>query len=193
MVRQAIVFDFDGVITDGIPLHDEAYQKVFVDAGTACEEFDIEAEAENLLQRFHSILYKLYLRKAKPAPVLEDFLGECEEQGISIAVASSTSSQILEAFLSKFNLLPYFESIVGGDMIDKGKPNPEMIETALERIGFSGEDAVAIDDSQAGITAANKLNMYTIAYTRYIEGELQGAEEYVSDFSEIDIEEMVKY
>ena len=57
------------------------------------------------------------------------------------------------------------ENIFTVDMVEKGKPEPDLFLLAAKTIGYKPEDCIVIEDSIAGLTAAIKANMTPIAFT----------------------------
>ena len=209
---KAIVFDFDGVITNGIPFHDQAYLKIFKRHGINIttdqlhtkigltirevisqifKEFSIKANINDLVEEHRIILYELYKKNANIPEHLIEFLESCNRNNLQIAVSSSTNSNILKMVLQKFNIGNYFNVIVGGEDIEKGKPNPEMIEKALKKLKIEPKCAIAIDDAKSGIIAAKKIYMYTIAYLKYSKNKITEADINVNNFNEINIDKIV--
>ena len=208
MKYKGIIFDFDGVITDSIPFHDEAYLKVFKTVGlqiplellhtkigmTAkevitgiCRDFRLRASTDALTDLHHRILFDIYSKKAKPSPHLKTLIVQFSDMNARIGVASSTNSDILKHVLKKFSIQQYFSVIVGGEKIQKGKPNPEMIMCALDKLNLKASDAIAIDDARSGIIAAKSINMYTIAYLHYSKTPIPESDMSVNDFNKLDV------
>jgi len=104
-----------------------------------------------------------------------------------IGVASSTYSDILQLILEKFGIQKYVSVIIGGESITKGKPDPEMLTCALQKLGIAGQEAFAIDDARSGIIAAKALSMYAIAYLQYSRKPISESDMAVMDFNEIDL------
>ncbi|CCK19450.1 hypothetical protein BN193_04495 [Lactococcus raffinolactis 4877] len=50
-------------------------------------------------------------------------------------------------------LLPYFEVVLSGDDFEESKPNPEIYEVAMARLGVVPEETLVIEDSEKGIAA----------------------------------------
>lgn len=209
---KAIVFDFDGVITDGIPFHDKAYLKIFqkneIDISLkklhkkigltisqvisqVFDEYSKKTDINSLVEKHGQILYELYLKNSIIPEYLIDFIKSCKKNDLGIAVASSTNSKIIQMVLKKFNIANYFNVVIGGENIEKGKPNPEMIEKALKKLEIDSKYAIAIDDVRAGILAAKSISMYAIAYLKYSEKNISEANINVRNFNEIGIDKIV--
>ena len=87
-------------------------------------------------------------------PGVTELLDELENRGIKMAVASSTNLEKTKAHLSHAGLLHRFHGVVGGDMIEKGKPNPDIFLLAAKLLELSPEECIVVEDSPAGIEAA---------------------------------------
>jgi len=95
-------------------------------------------------------------------PGVRDTLSHFRKQGVPMAVASSTVYSITSEHLSYFGLLPYFDAVVGGDMIEKGKPNPDIFLKAASMLGVQPEKCLVLEDSPAGVCAASAAGMKVI-------------------------------
>ena len=51
-------------------------------------------------------------------------------------------------------LMKYFQVVIGGDMVKRSKPQPDIFLKACEELGVEPEEAFAIEDSYNGIRAA---------------------------------------
>lgn len=78
------------------------------------------------------------------------------------AVASSTSSEYVRKYLRVAGLEGYFGEIIGGEMVAKTKPEPEIFLLACDRCGVAPEETVVIEDSENGIRAAHAAGTGTI-------------------------------
>ncbi|MBR2923048.1 MAG: HAD family phosphatase [Alphaproteobacteria bacterium] len=67
------------------------------------------------------------------------------------------------------NIEKYFpyESVFTSDMVIKGKPEPDIFLLAAKKMGFKPEDCIVIEDSVAGLTAAQRAGMIPVAFVKY--------------------------
>ncbi len=86
-----------------------------------------------------------------------------------VGLASSTKYDTIISHLERADLLKYFQVIVGGDMIEKSKPNPEIYQLACQKLGVSPQNTVAIEDSKNGIISAYRAGMMPIIVPDLIE------------------------
>ena len=91
-----------------------------------------------------------------------ELLAFLQKKGIRLAVASSTNTKTTKEHLAINGIADWFEVIVGGDMIEKGKPNPDIFLKAAELLGEAPEECVVVEDSPAGIRAGAAAGMKTV-------------------------------
>ena len=85
-----------------------------------------------------------------------------EKNKIPKAIASSTGRYLIDVLLEKANLLEHFPIIVSGDEITKGKPNPDIFLKASDKLKVEPDKCLVLEDSNAGIKAANAAGMQVI-------------------------------
>ena len=90
---------------------------------------------------------------------IRELLSYLRENGFKTAVASSTRVAVVEKQIADAGLDKFFDRIVGGDMISKSKPEPDIFIEADR--GF-GSPAFVIEDSYNGIRAAKAGGMTAI-------------------------------
>lgn len=71
-----------------------------------------------------------------------------------MALASSTRSAVVRQELTDAGIIEYFQVVIGGDMVSRSKPQPDIFLKACEELGVEPEEAFAIEDSYNGIRAA---------------------------------------
>jgi beta-phosphoglucomutase-like phosphatase (HAD superfamily) len=74
--------------------------------------------------------------------------------GVAMAVASAAPVEVIEKNLTRANLRGLFEVLVGGDMVDNGKPAPDIFLLAAEKLNLPVNDCYIFEDSLNGIKAA---------------------------------------
>lgn len=79
-----------------------------------------------------------------------------------LAVATSSARKLAADTLAATGLAQYFDSLVGGDEIKRGKPSPEIYLCAAARLKTAPTSCVAFEDSTAGLAAATSAGMFTI-------------------------------
>lgn len=172
-----VIFDMDGVIFDSEKCVIECWKEIaqkygIVNVEDACMEclgVNRQETKEKWLVRYGqdfpyddyksemSALYhsrysegRLPLKKG-----VTELLEVLKAKQISTAIASSTRTDLVNREIGDAGLLPYFDYIVGGDMVTRSKPAPDIFLKACELLGVEGKDAYVIEDSYNGVRAAN--------------------------------------
>jgi HAD superfamily hydrolase (TIGR01509 family) len=106
---------------------------------------------------------KLMLEKGVPVKEgLFELLDYLEELGIKKVVATSSGRDRANWLLSSAGVLNRFDTIICGDEITKGKPEPEIFLKACEKMDVDPKDAVVLEDSEPGLLAASRANIKCI-------------------------------
>ena len=179
-----VIFDMDGVIFDSEILVLQAWKEVAERHGiagveAACheclgtnsvvskgvflkhygEDFPYEEYKAEMAEVFFSHASGGKLAKK---PGVEELLKYLKMRGFKIGLASSTREALVRSELSDGGLLGYFDQIVGGDMVERSKPEPDIFLEACRRLGTRPENCYVIEDSHNGIRAAYAAGMHPI-------------------------------
>lgn len=184
MDKKAIIFDMDGVIFDsekivfhcwekagkryGLSNIWETYVKVIGVNTAETKAIVLEAYGEDFdYEKFSAEASMLFYETADKAglPVkkgVRELLSYLKEKQIPLGLASSTEQVIVEAELKQAGLFHFFSVIVGGDLLKRSKPEPDIYLMACEKMGVEPRDAYAIEDSHNGIRSAYAAGMSPI-------------------------------
>ncbi len=88
-------------------------------------------------------------------PGLSELLDYLKQTGRRIAVATATDRKRTDSYLRQVGVHAYFDAFVCGDMVSKGKPDPEIYLTASRALGLAPEHCMALEDSPNGILSAH--------------------------------------
>ena len=154
------------------------------------------AEAPGLLARLpeiHDLKTRLYGGLVEGGalalrPGIARLLAEARTAGVALAVATTTSRPNVDALIAA--AFPVgerpFDVIAAGDEAARKKPAPDVFELALARLGVPAAEAIAFEDSQAGIRSALDAGLPVVAtrslYTQ--SHRLDGAFSALSDLGE---------
>jgi HAD superfamily hydrolase (TIGR01509 family) len=180
----AIVFDMDGLMLDTEPLYKAAWQRACLELGydfddtayakvTGRPNHDGELELVRTfgsrfpLDAFRSRWPVLWQTEADTAgiatkPGLLELLTFVEQQGLPVAIATSTEAAYTAFSLRKAGLDGRFPVIVTGDQVQRGKPAPDIYLEAARRLDRDAAECVALEDSEAGILAASGAGMIAL-------------------------------
>ena len=107
-------------------------------------------------------LFALYRRDLKPMAGLIDALAQIK---VPACVASSSHMERIRISLSVTGLLERFDpAIFSAAMVANGKPAPDLFLHAAQSMGPPPEDCLVIEDSPAGIVAAQRAGMRVFAF-----------------------------
>ena len=81
------------------------------------------------------------------------------------SVVSNSEVHYVKAALNKFELATHFEGrVFSAEMVEKGKPSPEVYQLAIQSLGIEKEQLIAIEDSYTGVQAATSAGIPTIGF-----------------------------
>ncbi|HET6352197.1 MAG TPA: HAD-IA family hydrolase [Coriobacteriia bacterium] len=215
MIR-ALVFDFDGLIMDSEVAVAGSYADMF-----AAEGFDFPVELwrtmvgtrenDDVLWRelerltgkeFPLDTYEQPRRErsfeiADELPVLpgvQPLIEDAHERGLGLAIASSSSEWWVSRHLSRLGLAEYFSAVVTKEATARSKPDPSLYLEAMRRLGVSGAEAIALEDSGPGLTAAVRAGMHTVAVPgSYTEGmDFSAADVCLSSLAETTLDKLLE-
>lgn len=95
-------------------------------------------------------------------PGVEALIKDAQVQGLRLAVATTTNLPNVEKLIRAtlgVAAQDIFEVIAAGDMVKAKKPAPDVYELALEGLKLPKEDCLAFEDSQNGLSSAQKANI----------------------------------
>lgn len=190
MTIQAILWDLDGTLADTELGHYAAWRATLADYGIdhTYEQFMAgfgRTNAEILpgilgdaatAERIHEIgekkeaNFRRYLAEQPPQllPGVADWLAHFQQAGLRQAVASSGPMINIVAMIHALEVGDFFASIVSGARLPKGKPDPAIFLLAAASLGAAPEQCLVIEDSLAGITAARRAGMQSVAVGKII-------------------------
>ena len=87
-------------------------------------------------------------------PGVSVLLEKLRAQEIPAVIATSTKTTLAEKKLERSGIRHYFGSVIGGDQVQRGKPDPEIYLKALTQLGLEAEQAIAFEDSDNGARSA---------------------------------------
>lgn len=186
-MKEAVIFDLDGVIVSTDEYHYKAWKKladeenIYFDTQinqnlrgvSRLESLEIilkksdktftTQEKENLAQRKNSY-YRELLKNLTPKDILPgviSLLNTLKNGQIKIAIGSSSKNT--ETILEKVGLDTIFDAIVDGNQIKNSKPDPEVFLLAAKAIDVEPSKCAVVEDADAGIKAALAANMKAVA------------------------------
>ena len=168
---RAVIFDFDGVITDSEILHlrafnqvlaqynieitEEVYYKEYLgftdrdcfEAVAGKNRLGLDAgQIEELIRQKNKIFDGLAKTEATIFEGVPEFLQMLNDNKIRRAICSGALLVDIAPILEKSRLGHFFEEIVSAEQIEKGKPDPEGFLLALKRLNEGSQKPIAANE-----------------------------------------------
>jgi len=177
----------DGVIIDSEPIHQRIEDEMFRELGLMItdeehqsfvgtttsfmwemliEKYRLPYTPLELVEEGHRRFFNKLstLGEVQPMPGLMPFLKRLKDKGIRTAVASSSSRKLVEPVLMLLGVRDYFELLVCGDDVERGKPEPDIFLRAAAIMDVLPEECIVIEDSENGVKAAKAAGMRCIGF-----------------------------
>jgi HAD superfamily hydrolase (TIGR01509 family) len=189
---RAVIFDLDGVLADSEPKWNEIDAKLLAEHGVTyrgeyhCnvlgvsyrlavefykKTFGLSVPTDEMMRRRGEIATEFFANHIDPFPSVNPTLEELRQMDLHLGVATSSVSASARPFLDRHKLTSFFEVIVTGEEVDRGKPHPDIYLRATEKLNLATDACLVIEDSLSGITAAKAANMRVAAIpdTRFVD------------------------
>ena len=213
---KAVIFDMDGVIIDSEPMHIDVVIRILKDHGAdvsrdaiaryigisnsamwaeLADEYRIDKPVRELNGIQHSMnIRMLDERDDVMVPGVPELLRSIKKNNLKTAIASSSAPDYIAAVIRKFNIGHYFDAVVSGEEVARGKPEPDIFLRAARLLGVPAGECVVIEDSDHGIEAAVRAGMKVIGFRNPNSGKqkLVQAHRIVDSIRQVSVEMMVQ-
>ena len=183
MSAKALIFDFNGTLSDDEPILCEIFIQLFAEHGkplSAQEYFDhlaghsdpeivyrwlgrdhpdVDAVIDERVRRYRDAVSD----GSSISPAAREAVRYAAER-VPIAIVSGAARAEIVPVIEAAGIAPLFTTLVTSDDVERGKPDPEGYVKALaELAGVSAGHVVAFEDTEAGVTSARAAGMRVIA------------------------------
>lgn len=203
---RAVVFDMDGLLLDTEELWQRAETELFARRGVDFTwddkmrvigtSFAFTAdyfadrlgvprdEGPGLVQEMVTLMHA-HLREqvdGRPGAVelVERLRGHTR-----LGLASNSPRALVDTALATARITDAFDAIVTSDDVARPKPAPDLYLLACQRLGVAPADALALEDSPSGITAAKAAGLTCIAVPQYAETDVSAADRVIDSLEDL--------
>ena len=172
---KGVIFDMDGTIVDSLPFHHKAWRIFFQE--NKVEDFSKKLKRYkgggtlDLMRAIYGDIYsiadlkkmsddkeiifrKIYKGNIKPIDGFLEFILYLKSKKIQLGLASNAIKKNVTLTLNELGIHDLFDSIICGDEVNFGKPNPEMFDKTINRFNLKKDNCIIFEDSIEGINAA---------------------------------------
>ncbi|MGH1564331.1 HAD family hydrolase [Mumia sp. DW29H23] len=177
--RSAALFDVDGTLVDSNYLHVRAWRDAFREAGIRVDDWRVHRaigmDGDRLLEDLagdaseadrtaakdlHASLYADLAGELRRFDGARPLLRELHDRGVLIVLATSAPPDELERLRRALDCDDLIDATTNADDVDDAKPQPDILQAALDKVGVDPARAVMIGDAvwdglaakQAGVT-----------------------------------------
>ena len=192
-MKKGIIFDMDGTIVDSLPYHYNAWKIFFnenkvenfseklknykgggtLDLMTAVygdkysrKELKIMADDKEIIFR------EIYKNNVVPIMGFMDMFKLIKSKKILVGIASNATRKNVKMILSELKIYEKFDSIICGDEVRKGKPDPEMFDETIDRFNLKKHECLIFEDSVEGVSAAVNSKVDVVGITSSTSGKI---------------------
>lgn len=207
---RAVIFDLDGVLADSEPWWNQIDAKLLAEYGVTYlgeyhrnvlgvsyrvavefykDAFHISASTQEMMRRRGKIATEFFANRVGLFPSVKETLERLCDTKLCLALATSSVSVSARPFLERTGIRRFFDVIITGDEIERGKPHPDIYLITAEKLQVNNNSCLVIEDALAGIAAAKAANMRVAAIpdTRFVDPReyAKDADYVLRDLSEV--------
>jgi HAD superfamily hydrolase (TIGR01509 family) len=163
----AALFDVDGTLVDTNYLHAVTWWEALGQAGHYVTMADIhraigtgsdrlldellpadrDRNADAGIRAAHSTLYGTYWSRLRPLPGAADLLRACKRRGLAVVLASPADEREFRALRTALDAEDAIDAATFSGDVESTKPEPDLVEAALARVGVPAEEALFTGDT----------------------------------------------
>lgn len=173
---KAVIFDMDGLMIDSERVTFECYQEILKGMNLTMDEefyktllgkplkgiyqrfYDVygnDFPIEDVIKDVHTLMAQRFETEGVPVKTgLKSLLEYLKINNYKTIVATSSNRNRVDTILAQAQITDYFDDSICGDEVTKGKPNPEVFLKSCQKLGVSVDEAIVLEDSEAGIQAS---------------------------------------
>ena len=203
---RAVVFDMDGLLLDTEVLWHTAEVELFrrhggefswddkmavigtsfeMTARYFAERLDRpQAEGRALVDEMIDLMHEQLQREVAGRPGAVELVQRLRGR-VPLGLASNSPHRLVDVALASAGLTDAFEAIVTSDDVEHAKPAPDIYLEVCRRLGVAPADALALEDSAAGIAAAKAAGLACIAVPQFAEADVSAADRIIDSLEDL--------
>ncbi|WP_290477814.1 MULTISPECIES: HAD family phosphatase [unclassified Leeuwenhoekiella] len=214
---RALIFDMDGTMFNNMMIHHRAWQKKLSELGLelTLEEVkrDIHGVNEEIIKRLFGDRFneaerrqiawdkeaayrEIYADKIKLLPGLQAFLDQAKELKIPMGIGTAAPKENAEFAIEALELDTYFKTVVHSDMVQRGKPDPQVFEMVSTDLDIPLTESLVFEDSPTGAkAAANGVSKSVILTTTHTPEEFEtigNIQHFMQDYEQVELADVGK-
>ncbi len=179
---RAVVFDFNGTVSDDEPVLARIYQEMFAELG---RPMTVEEYYEHLAGHTEEEMFTRWLGRCERT-LIDDRIRRYNElvasggtvddemrsalhlaaERLPVALVSAATRLEIDPVLEVAGVADAFTVIVSSDDVTHGKPDPESYLLAASRLGLDAGELLVFEDTDVGVAAAKAAGSYVVGLTR---------------------------
>jgi HAD superfamily hydrolase (TIGR01509 family) len=195
---KGVIFDIDGTLVDSNDAHAQSWVDTFAEAGYEVP-FEVvrpligmgadkllpktsgirhdSKEGKKLLKRRAEIFRERYLPRLQPFPGARALVLRVRDDGLKPIVATSAKDEELKGLLKAAQVEDLMAEKATASDAKRSKPDPDIVEAAIEESGVRSHNAVMIGDTPYDVEAAGRAGVRVIAFRSggWDDASLEGA------------------
>jgi len=195
---RGVIFDVDGTLVDSNDSHALAWVDALAEFGYSVPFERVrpligmggdkvlpivagisskDDKGKQIAERREQVFAERYLPEVRPLPGAPELLARLREERFRLGVASSSKEDMLRRLLAIVGGEDLLGAATSSDDADKSKPDPDIVEAALGRLGEPRDRVVMIGDTPYDVAAAIRARIACIAFRSggWKDRDLQGA------------------
>jgi len=179
--KTAVLFDIDGTLVDSNYAHVDAWWRACHTAGQDVDAWRIhrcigmdssllletllgssDSEVATQAKTFHTAYYAEHFAELHMFAGVRDLLAELDRRGVAVVLATSAPEAELAVLRELLDIEGALWAVTSGDDVETAKPDPGIVQIALDRAGVDADAAVMVGDATWDVEACVRAGVRCI-------------------------------
>ncbi|HET7309709.1 MAG TPA: HAD family hydrolase [Mycobacteriales bacterium] len=173
-----ILFDVDGTLVDTNYLHVVAWsralranghhvpmRKLHETVGQGADRFveTVLGHSSDAVSDAHTDFYGPFLHELTPFDGAAELLRVTKKAGLVVVLATSASAKEAQHLRDALDADDVIDEVTSKDDVEESKPDPDIVQTALDKAGLDAEQALFVGDTVWDVEAARRAGLDCVA------------------------------